>query len=72
MAMSSANQCRCFQGLRLLTNHEEHEEYEGKADSEISSCPLCPSWSFLKSLRALFEGRRFAPQMGERFTGKMQ
>ena len=69
MAMSSANQCRCFQGLRLLTNHEEHE---GKADSEISSWPLCPSWLFLKSLRALFEGCRFAAQMGERFTGEMQ
>ena len=72
MAMLLANRCRCSRGLRLLTNHEGHRGHEDISESAFPSCSSCPSWLFLKSLRAFFEGRRFAPQMGERFTGEMQ
>ena len=62
--MLSANQCRCFRGSKLLINHEVTKSTKQKANSEGSSCPLCPSWLFLESLGAFFEGGRFAAQVG--------
>jgi len=70
--MSSENPYRYFRGLKLLINHEVHQEHEAKANSERSSCLLCPSWLFVESLRAFFEGGGFAAQMRERFAREME
>jgi hypothetical protein len=70
--MSLENQFRCFRGSKLLINREVHQEHEAKASSERSSCPLCPSWLFLESLGAFFEGGGFAAQMRDRFAREME
>jgi hypothetical protein len=72
MDTQSANRCRCFRGSKLLINHEVHEGHEAKANSERSSCSLCPSWLFLASLGALFKGGGLAVQIRERFAGEME
>src|SRR5205823_4269976 len=72
MVMLSASQCRCFRGSKVLINHEVHQEHEAKANSERSACPLGPSWLFLESLSAFFEGGGFAAQVGEDFTGEVK
>jgi hypothetical protein len=74
MGMSLANRYRCSRGLRLLTNHEVHEEHEAKPILKVfvSSVSFVVVELSVSLLGAFFERGRFATQIGERFTSEMK